>query len=34
VGNMVSFAQQVPYSGRPLWPCPGMGTLTIEDEGE
>jgi copper chaperone CopZ len=34
VGNMVSFAQQVPFSGRPLWPCPGIGTLTIEDEGE
>lgn len=23
----VSFAQQVPFSGRALWPCPGMGTL-------
>jgi copper chaperone CopZ len=34
VGNMVSFAQQVPFSGRPLWPCPGMGTLKILDEGE
>lgn len=27
VKNTVSFAQQVPFSGRPLWPCPGMGTL-------
>ena len=34
VGNVVSFAQQVPFSGRPLWPCPGMGTLKIKDEGE
>jgi copper chaperone CopZ len=34
VGNVVSFAQQVPYSGRPLWPCPGMGTIKIEDEGK
>lgn len=23
----ISFAQQVPYSGRPLWPCPGIGLL-------
>lgn len=23
----ISFAQQVPFSGRPLWPCPGMGVL-------
>jgi len=35
VGSTVSFAQQVPFSGRPLWPCPGMGTLKkILDEGE
>ena len=25
--SMVSFAQQVGYSGRPLWPCPGMGVI-------
>ena len=25
--DTVSFAQQVPFSGRPLWPCPGMGIL-------
>jgi copper chaperone CopZ len=24
----VSFAQNVSYSGRPLWPCPGMGILS------
>lgn len=31
-GNTVSFAQQVPYAGRPLWPCPGMGPITKLDE--
>ncbi len=31
VGNSVSFAQKVPFSGRPLWPCPGMGPLSIEE---
>lgn len=30
VGNIVSFAQQVSYSGRPLWPCPGMGVIKID----
>ena len=24
----VSFAQNVSYLGRPLWPCPGMGTIS------
>jgi copper chaperone CopZ len=23
----VSFTQEVSYSGRPLWPCPGMGVV-------
>lgn len=27
--SVVSFAQQVNYEGRPLWPCPGMGPLRI-----
>ena len=27
----VSFAQRVNYQGRPLWPCPGMGTVRIEE---
>lgn len=27
-GHTVSFGQKVPYAGRPLWPCPGMGPLT------
>ena len=25
---VVSFAQNVAYLGRPLWPCPGMGTIS------
>lgn len=25
VGKSLSFAQKVPYVGRPLWPCPGLG---------
>ena len=24
----VSFAQNVSYLGRPLWPCPGMGVIS------
>ncbi|MFQ5436362.1 MAG: heavy-metal-associated domain-containing protein [Anaerolineae bacterium] len=32
-GKVVSFGQKVPYNGRPLWPCPGMGAVkTIEEE--
>ena len=27
----VSFAQKVSYEGRPLWHCPGMGTLKMDD---
>lgn len=27
VGRVLSFAQQVPAAGRPLWPCPGIGLL-------
>ena len=26
-GKTVSFAQNVPFAGRPLWPCPGMGVI-------
>jgi copper chaperone CopZ len=33
-GQVVSFAQSVPYTGRPLWPCPGMGPLPSNDEKE
>jgi copper chaperone CopZ len=25
--QVISFAQKVGYSGRPLWPCPGMGPI-------
>lgn len=25
--NVVSFTQNVNYTGRPLWPCPGMGPI-------
>lgn len=31
----VAFAQRVTYSGRPLWPCPGVGPLrTSAEEAE
>ncbi len=33
-GREVSFAQKVPYTGRPLWPCPGMGLLVQADKKE
>lgn len=26
-GHVVGFTQKIPYAGRPLWPCPGMGPL-------
>ncbi len=29
--NVVSFAQQVVSGGRPLWPCPGMGVIKINN---
>ena len=28
----VSFAQKVSYQGRPLWHCPGMGAVKVEEE--
>ena len=28
----VSFKQTVPYTGRPLWTCPGMGALKTMEE--
>jgi copper chaperone CopZ len=34
-GTTISFGQVVPASGRPLWPCPGMGALQRrKDKGE
>lgn len=32
VKSTVSFAQRVDYSGRPLWPCPGLGPVKMLDE--
>lgn len=34
VKKTVSFAHNVPYSGRPLWNCPGMGVIRKMDEEE
>lgn len=30
--QVISFAQQVSYLGRPLWPCPGIGPIKPMDE--
>lgn len=30
----VTFAQRVNYSGRPLWPCPGMGPISVTRDEE
>lgn len=32
VKKTVSFAQHVQYQGRPLWPCPGMGTVKMDEK--
>jgi hypothetical protein len=32
VKKNISFAQKAPYSGRPLWNCPGMGVIKNMDE--
>lgn len=31
-GQTLGFAQKVPFSGRPLWPCPGMGVIENKKE--
>lgn len=31
VKQNVSFAQRVQYQGRPLWPCPGIGILKMDE---
>jgi copper chaperone CopZ len=31
VKQTVSFAQRVQYQGRPLWPCPGMGVVKMDE---
>lgn len=30
-GEVVSFAQKAPYRGRPLWPCPSIGVISMEE---
>jgi copper chaperone CopZ len=32
VKTTISFAQRVEYSGRPLWPCPGLGPVKLIEE--
>ena len=32
VKKTISFQQKVPYSGRPLWNCPGMGVVKKMDD--
>jgi copper chaperone CopZ len=32
IKHTVSFGQRVSYQGRPLWPCPGMGVVKVEEE--
>lgn len=32
-GSVISFGQEIVTAGRPLWPCPGMGTRRSMDEG-
>ena len=31
VKKTVSFAQRVQYQGRPLWPCPGLGPIKMDE---
>ncbi len=31
-GTAVAFGQEIINTGRPLWPCPGMGTVPTMDE--
>jgi len=34
-GTEISFEQVIASSGRPLWPCPGMGARTrMDDDGD
>lgn len=30
--HVVGFSQRTPYTGRPLWPCPGMGIIRSKME--
>ena len=31
IKKTVSFSQRVNYEGRPLWPCPGLGTVKVDE---
>lgn len=31
IKHTVTFAQRVNYQGRPLWPCPGLGVVKVDD---
>jgi len=31
IKDTVSFAQSIQYTGRPLWPCPGLGPVKPSD---
>ncbi len=31
IKQTVSFAQQVQYQGRALWPCPGLGVVKMDE---
>ena len=30
-GSTLNFAQKAPYKGRPLWPCPHVGPVKVDD---
>jgi copper chaperone CopZ len=32
--HVVQFTQRVAFSGRPLWPCPGMGVISRDKEAQ
>lgn len=33
-GKTIGFSQSIPYAGRPLWPCPGIGAVPRIEEVE
>lgn len=34
IKHTVSFAQDVSYQGRPLWHCPGIGAVKMDEEAD
>jgi len=32
IKKTVSFAQSVQHQGRPLWPCPGLGAVKMDEQ--